>query len=67
MSLGPPGGILASVFYRHSDGPLSFKEIPASLVPMIETKEMIDLGVVSKGRTVVETIEHGRRTQDHIA
>ena len=51
-------GVLASVFYREEDGSLEFKEIPTRVEPMVRTREMIDLGVVYKARTVQETIEH---------
>lgn len=51
-------GILAKAFYRRSDGTLSFEEIPASLRPVVKAQEMIDLGVVYKAQTVIETIEH---------
>ena len=51
-------GILASVFFRESDGTVTFKEVPSSLRPVVRTQEMIDLGVVYKVRTILETIEH---------
>lgn len=54
-------GVLSSVFYRQEDGRLEFAEIPATLVPVVKTREMIDLGVVFKARTILETLEHGLR------
>ena len=39
-------GVLSSVFFRQQDGRLEFDEIPASLVPVVKTRQMIDLGVV---------------------
>ena len=54
-------GVLASVLCREADGSLEFKEIPTNIMPVIKTTEMIDLGVVFKARTVLETIEHGLR------
>ena len=51
-------GVLASVFYREADGSLDFKEIPTRVEPLVRTREMIDLGIVYKARTVQETIEH---------
>lgn len=51
-------GIIASVFFRESDGSITFKEIPSSMRPVVTTQEMIDLGVVYKVRTILETIEH---------
>ncbi len=51
-------GILASVFFRRNDGTLAFEEIPSAVRPTVRTQEMIDLGIVYKARTVLETIEH---------
>ena len=51
-------GVLGSVYYREDDGSLKFEEIPTAVKPVIKTKEMIDLGIVYKSRTVVETIDH---------
>ena len=50
-------GILASAFFRQSDGTLMFEEIPSSIKPNVRMQEMIDLGVVYKARTVLETIQ----------
>ena len=51
-------GLLGSVYYREEEGTLRFREVPADLRPVFETKEMIDLGIVYKSHAVVETIEH---------
>ena len=51
-------GILASAFFRQSDGTLTFEEVPSTLKPTVMAQEMIDLGVVYKARTIVETINH---------
>ena len=51
-------GILGSVYYRETDGSLTFEEIPAVVKPVVRTNQMIDLGMVYKARTIVETIEH---------
>lgn len=50
-------GILSSVFYRVSDGSLEFREIPTGIHPVPVNREMIDLGVVYKASTIIETIE----------
>jgi hypothetical protein len=50
-------GVIAEVAYRENEGSLEFRSIPTSLVPMVVTKEMIDLGVVFKASTVVETVQ----------
>ncbi len=54
-------GVLAAVLYRNEDGIIEFVEAPTSHVPVVKTKEMIDLGVVYKARTILETLEHGLR------
>ena len=54
-------GVLGSVYYREDDGSLNFQEIPTAVGPIIKTRQMIDLGIVYKARTVVEVIEHWLR------
>ncbi len=50
-------GILGSVYYRQDDGVVRFEEIPTDIRPVIKTTQMVDLGVVYKAHTVVDTIE----------
>lgn len=50
-------GVLSSVLYRESDGSLEFRDIPTDTKVVPVSREMIDLGVVYKAVTVVETIE----------
>ena len=50
-------GIIAQVVYREEQGSLEFADIPTALVPIVRTIEMIDLGVVFKASTVVETVQ----------
>lgn len=51
-------GILSSAFLRRNDGTIVFEEVPSAQRPVVKTEEMIDLGVVFKARTIMETIEH---------
>ena len=51
-------GVLASVFYREADGSIELREAPTHVEPLVRTREMIDLGIVYKARTVEETIVH---------
>ena len=51
-------GVLGAVFYRETDGTLTFEEIPAAVQPVVRISQMIDLGIVYKARTIVETIEY---------
>ena len=51
-------GVLSSVYDYEVNGSLSFEEVTAAVKPVVRTRQMIDLGIVHKARTVVETIEH---------
>ena len=51
-------GVLGGAYYREDDGSLTFQAIPTTVKPVVKTTQMIDLGVVYKARTIVETIEH---------
>lgn len=50
-------GVLASTFYRNEEGVIELRESPISLKPHLSTRQMIDIGVVYKSRTVLETID----------
>lgn len=51
-------GLIASVFYREEEGRLEALPIPTTADQVPVTKEMLDLGVVFKARTIRETIDH---------
>ncbi|PUE35516.1 serine protease [Limnohabitans sp. Hippo4] len=50
-------GVVAAVFYRTHLNQIVPVPIPTQVRPMAEQQEMIDLGIVFKARTVVETVE----------
>jgi hypothetical protein len=50
-------GIIAAVFFRTHLNEIIPVPIPTQVQPMARQQEMIDLGIVFKARTVVETIE----------
>jgi len=50
-------GVVAAVFYRTHLNQIVPVPIPTQVRPMVEQQEMIDLGIVFKARTVVETVE----------
>jgi hypothetical protein len=50
-------GVIAAVFFRTELNQIIAVPIPTNVQPMVEQREMIDLGIVFKARTVVETIE----------
>jgi hypothetical protein len=50
-------GVIAAVFLRKQWNEIVAVPIPTASKPMVQNEEMIDLGIVFKARTVVETIE----------
>lgn len=50
-------GVLGSTYFRNEEGVIELRESPIALKPHLSTRQMIDIGVVYKSRTVVETIE----------
>jgi hypothetical protein len=50
-------GVIAAVFFRTHLNQIIAVPIPTQVQPMAQQQEMIDLGIVFKARTVVETIE----------
>ena len=50
-------GVVAAVFLRKQWNEIVAVPIPTVSRPMVQNEEMIDLGIVFKARTVVETIE----------
>lgn len=50
-------GVIAAVFYRTHLNQIVPVPIPTQVQPMAKQQEMIDLGIVFKARTVVETVE----------
>lgn len=50
-------GVIAAVFYRTQLNQIVSVPIPTQVQPMAQQQEMIDLGIVFKARTIIETIE----------
>ncbi|MBX3707730.1 MAG: trypsin-like peptidase domain-containing protein [Pseudomonadales bacterium] len=50
-------GVVAAVFFRTQLNQIVAVPVPTQTQPMARQQEMIDLGIVFKGKTVVETIE----------
>lgn len=50
-------GVIAAVFFRTQMNQVVAVPIPTQVQPMVQQQEMIDLGIVFKARTVVETVE----------
>jgi len=58
-------GVVAGVFFRTQLNEIIPVPIPTQVRPMAEQQEMIDLGIVIKACTVVETIEEFLKTVPH--
>lgn len=50
-------GVISSVAVREELGEISIVEIPILQTPIVRTRQMIDLGLVFRSETVVETVE----------
>ncbi len=50
-------GVLTQVMIREEKGMIEFVEIPTNQVPVVKTEQMLNLGLVIKARTIIETIE----------
>lgn len=57
-------GVIAAVFLRKQWNDIVAVPIPTVTKPMVQNEEMIDLGIVFKARTVVETIEAFLKAHD---
>lgn len=49
-------GVIAQVVFREEYGKIEFASIPVTKVPIVKTQQMIDLGVVYKSSTVLNTV-----------
>lgn len=50
-------GVISSVYVRNDMADIEIIPVPTTNKPVARVKQMIDLGVVEKARTVVETVE----------
>ena len=50
-------GIVRGAYERGSEGSITYEMTPARMKRVIQTREAVDLGVVFKARTIIETIE----------
>ncbi len=56
-------GVIAAVYFRQDINQITLVSAPTTGTPVALAKEMIDLGIVFKARTVIECIEHLLRTR----
>jgi hypothetical protein len=50
-------GVIAQVVIREEEGKIVIVAAPSSLTPIVRTRQMIDLGIVYKSTTVIETVQ----------
>lgn len=50
-------GILSSVAIREEHGEISYLTSPTALIPYVKIQQMIDLGIVIKSVTILETVD----------
>lgn len=50
-------GVIAKVVVRQETGEIQLVKAPSSLSPIVRTQQMIDLGIVYKSSTVIETVQ----------
>ena len=50
-------GVIAAVYYKTDQNSVKAIPIPTQFQDVVETKQMIDLGIVFKARTVTETVD----------
>lgn len=50
-------GIVAAVYYREDLNKIEVMEIPTKIIPMVKTRQMVDIGMVYKSAVIVQIIE----------
>ena len=60
-------GVIAEFVFRQEAGEIQLVTAPNSLTPFVRTKQMIDLGIVYKSSTVVETVQEVLRQRGVLA
>ena len=50
-------GIISSVAIREEHGQIAFISSPVSQIPIVKTQQMIDLGIVYKASTILDTVK----------
>jgi hypothetical protein len=51
-------GIISSVFFKEELGQIELIPIPTAQIPIARIQQMIDLGIVFKASTIIETIDY---------
>ena len=59
-------GIISSVLIRKDENTIKFVKIPTEKTPIVETTQMIDLGMVYKSTVIMELIEKCLKSKDEM-
>lgn len=60
-------GVISQVVFREEEGKIVIVAAPSSLTPIVRTRQMIDLGIVYKSPTVIETVQEVLRQRGILA
>jgi hypothetical protein len=50
-------GIVAQTYHKEEEGEIKIRSIPTKEIPMAVSRQMIDLGIVFKSSTIIDTME----------
>ena len=59
-------GLVSEVYTRNEEGMWDFADIPTKVTPVVRTQQMINLGIVVKSSTILETIESFLKSKGEI-
>lgn len=59
-------GVVSAVYFRTQINNVEARTIPTSIIPVVENKEMIDLGIVFKSQTILDTIDIFLKQNPHL-
>ena len=54
------------MYFRTQINNVEARTIPTSIIPVVENKEMIDLGIVFKSQTILDTIDIFLKQNPHL-
>lgn len=59
-------GVVSAVYFRTQINNVEARTIPTSIIPVVENQEMIDLGIVFKSQTILDTIDIFFKQNPHL-
>jgi V8-like Glu-specific endopeptidase len=57
-------GIISGVFHENQQNEIKIADVPTTKIPLSITKQMIDLGIVFKSNTIIETVDDFIKTKN---